>query len=349
MNIAVVGCGIFGSTVSWYLAKSGFNVDLYEKEDDIFKAASGINQYRIHRGYHYPRSIETMLTCKKGEIEFKEVYNECIIDSAIEHYYCIAKKGSLISSEECSNAWDDCGLNYTISSPQITKESALSESFKVSENLFDHKKLKSIILNKIKKYDVNLKLNSLVNYNDLKEYDKIVIATYSNNNFFLKQFPFAQREYQYELCEKLVLKLPKEFKNKSVVIMDGPFTCIDPFGNTGFHVMGNVVHAIHYTTIGKSFDIPKNYKSLLNNGVIKKPHITNFDKFIKTATKFFIGIEEAEHIGSMYTIRTVLPFRDHDDSRPTIVEQINEKIITVFSGKIPTCIDSANQILRVFN
>ena len=29
-------------------------------EDDIMKAASGINQYRIHRGYHYPRSFETI-------------------------------------------------------------------------------------------------------------------------------------------------------------------------------------------------------------------------------------------------------------------------------------------------
>ena len=38
----------------------------------------------------------------------------------------------------------------------------------------------------------------------------------------------------------------------------------------------------------------------------------------------------------MFTIRTVLPYRDHDDSRPTIINQIDNKLITVFSGKIPT-------------
>ena len=49
----------------------------------------------------------------------------------------------------------------------------------------------------------------------------------------------------------------------------------------------------------------------------------------------------------MYTIRTVPPYREHDDSRPTIIEQIDEKTIVVFSGKIPTCIDVAEQILDI--
>ena len=31
----------------------------------------------------------------------------------------------------------------------------------------------------------------------------------------------------------------------------------------------------------------------------------------------------------MFTVRTVLPFRDHDDARPTIVENIDNKIASV--------------------
>ena len=56
-----------------------------------------------------------------------------------------------------------------------------------------------------------------------------------------------------------MVKLPEQFKNKSVVVLDGPFTCIDPYGNTDYHVMGNVVHAIHDTMVGERV----NFKEIL--------------------------------------------------------------------------------------
>ena len=76
------------------------------------------------------------------------------------------------------------------------------------------------------------------------------------------------------------------------------------------------------------------------------PPITNIDKFIESAKKFFVDIDKAEHIGSMYTFRTVLPNRDKDDARPTLVEKHNDKMFTLFSGKIGTCVDAIEQILE---
>ncbi|RZD44075.1 MAG: hypothetical protein CXT78_07170 [Thaumarchaeota archaeon] len=49
MKIAVVGGGIFGVTTAIRLANN-HDVDLYEKNSDILESASGINQYRLHRG-----------------------------------------------------------------------------------------------------------------------------------------------------------------------------------------------------------------------------------------------------------------------------------------------------------
>ena len=90
-KIAIIGGGVFGCTIAWILAKNNHLVDLYEKKEDIFMAASGINQYRLHRGYHYPRSKETILTCLEGEKEFRKVYGDCVIDEPHKHYYGIAK------------------------------------------------------------------------------------------------------------------------------------------------------------------------------------------------------------------------------------------------------------------
>ena len=152
------------------------------------------------------------------------------------------------------------------------------------------------------------------------------------------------REYQFELCEKPVLKLPKEYQDKSIVIMDGPFMCFDPYADTEYHVAGNVVHAIHVRNIGLNPEIPTAYKEYLNKGIIKNPKYTNIDRFIESAKKFFPGIEKAEHIGSMYTIRTVLPNKDATDERPTIVNKQGDNFV-LFSGKVGNCINAANKII----
>ena len=98
-KIAIVGGGVFGTTISWKLAEAGYNVELFEKKNDIFKCASSINQYRIHRGYHYPRSVETILTCIEGEKQFSDIYSEAVLKS-IKNYYCISKENSLTSDAE---------------------------------------------------------------------------------------------------------------------------------------------------------------------------------------------------------------------------------------------------------
>ena len=72
MKIAVVGGGIFGVTAALTLSKN-FDVTLFEKSNEILKAASGSNQYRVHRGYHYPRSKDTVLGIKKSENSFKKI------------------------------------------------------------------------------------------------------------------------------------------------------------------------------------------------------------------------------------------------------------------------------------
>lgn len=348
MKIGIVGGGIFGLTIAWILAKEGYGVDLFEKNKDVFMAASGINQFRLHRGYHYPRSIDTIIACLNGEKKFREVYPEVLMDGENEHHYAVAKEGSFLNTEQCFKVWDKCGLEYEETELDILSKETIEKCIRIKESLIDPVKFKEICLERCKMYGVNIFLNKEVNYNDMKDYDLIVVATYANNNSLIKHYPKSQRNYQFELVEKVVLKLPERFNKISVVIQDGPFCCIDPYGRTGLFLMGSVVHAIHHSNIGQTPEIPEEFKDILNNGIIKNPKITKIKQFLSAADVFFPGIEkEAEHIGSMFTIRTVVPNREHDDARPTIVEKIDDKIISVFSGKIPTCIDAAEEVLKI--
>ena len=88
------------------------------------------------------------------------------------------------------------------------------------------------------------------------------------------------------------------------------------------------------------------FDELLNKGIVENPSITNIDKFIESAKKFFVDIDKVKHIGSMFTFRTVLPNRDKDDARPTLVEKPTDNIFNVFSGKIGTCINAADEVLE---
>jgi len=349
MKIAVIGAGIFGCSIAWYLAKHNHVVHLYEKEPDILQAASGINQFRLHRGYHYPRSKETITSSLDGEKTFRREFSEAIMDDgSIEHYYCIAKEKTLTTTEQASKIWGEHSLKHEKVNLSMVNKDKIAASFKVEESLIDLERLKRICLNNLKKHKVKLVLNKEIKSpNELKDYGLVVLAMYANGNAILNEHIKHQKDYQFELCEKIVVKLPEKFRKKSIVIMDGPFTCIDPFGRSSYHLMGNVVHAIHHTNTGKQPSIPKEFIGLLNRGVIKNPPITNFKKFMASAAEFFPGIENAEHIGSMYTIRTVLPKREYDDARPTIVEKLDNSMVRVFSGKLGTCIDAAEQTLKI--
>jgi subtilase family serine protease len=342
VKIAIVGGGIFGITTAIILGKNN-DVELFEKNDDILKSASGSNQYRVHRGYHYPRSPETVIGIIKSENSFKEIFSEAIITN-FEHFYCISKNNSLTSSEQFINFCTKYQLEIEKTNLDCVNKNSIDLCVRVKESVYDPKILKKISTNLLSKNNVKLHLNTKATESMLDKFDKIIICTYANLNELLNKFPDSQNEYQFELCEKPVVKLSKSFKNKSIVIMDGPFMCIDPLANTDLHLLCNVQHEIHQTNVGKFHEIQKKYEHLLDNGIIKNPSHTNYDKFIKSSIEFFPEIKDAEYIGSMFTIRAVPPRAENTDERPTLVTKINEKVISIFSGKITTCVEAARQV-----
>lgn len=346
MKIAVIGAGIFGSTVAIKLAENNFDVDLFEKESDILQAASGINQYRLHRGYHYPRSIETALSSKMAEDSFRTEYGEALLDKD-DHYYCVAKEKSKVSDKEFMDFCDKCNLEYEKAELNFVDQKMFQLIVKVRESLIDPIHLRKIVWQKLRSNKVNTILNKVFSFEDIKDYDLVVNCSYAGLNHIFKNFDNLVKDYQFELCEKPILKLPDVFKRKSVVVMDGPFFCIDPYSDTDLHLMGNVVHALHSTNTGLFPEIPDEYQPLMNKGIIKNPPVSNISKFIEVASKFMPEIKRAKHIGSMYTIRTVLPNVDHTDERPTIVEKTKDKIINVFSGKLGNCVQAADEVLKI--
>ncbi len=88
---------------------------------------------------------------------------------------------------------------------------------------------------------------------------------------------------------------------------------------------------------------------LLNRGIVPSPPVTNIELFKQSAEEFLVGVAAAEHIGSMFTVRTVLPYREATDERPTVVERVADDAVVLFSAKIGTCVEAARHVVRLLH
>lgn len=345
-RIVVVGGGIFGVTAAIYAARAGHEVHLFEERDKLLQAASGINQYRLHRGYHYPRSAETAHSAKEAEISFREEYAEAIIDGG-RHLYAIAREGSAVNAKQFLAFCDAQGLGYQmVDDANLLNPDAIECVIEGEEARFDPDILRMLAERKLIEHGVQVHLSTPADAS-LASYDKVIVAAYANTNAALKFFSDTLQEYQFEVCEKPVVTLPPAFDQTDLVVIDGPFMCVDPIGKGGHYVLGNVVRAIHATNIGFNPEVPEHIRPLLNNGIVDAPSFTRFSEFIEHGRQFVPMLKEAKHVGSMFTIRTVLPHLEKTDARPTIVTALNDKCIKIFSGKIGNCVAAAREVVAL--
>ena len=356
-RINVIGGGIFGSTCAWMLAKAGAAVRLYEAKSDLMQCASEVNQRRLHRGYHYPRSDETGVMSRDGQRRFLDAYKVALLDHPTAHYYAIAKEGSLTSREEMISFCERLELSFEEVAHPLIYDEMVSLVIKVEEELWDHDKLRAECWRLLNLHGVSINLNSKVGLMpdeaSLPPANHTIVACYASNNVVLKGVlgvEFTSQDLQFELCEKPVFRLPQQFWGKSCVIMDGPFMCIDPISDAdpSLFVMGNVEHAIHSSNIGEKPETLSELKLFLNQGVVPSRNIprglSRADTMLKSASQFFKNLEHAEHVGSMFTHRTVLPKHEHDDARPSLIEHHSHNVTSIFSGKVVSCVDIGHRL-----
>lgn len=348
VQVAVIGGGVFGCTAALELARAGFAVTLFERAGDIMTAASAINQYRMHRGYHYPRSSETILSCLEATPLFEAEYRDAII-SHYTHYYAIAKEGSKLTGREYLSVLDAHNLPYEVAMPEHLNPDLLDVAIRAEENLYDPAILKKILSGRLRAEGVDVVLNSYVDVDDLADYAHVVVATYAALNGTFANRPELHRDYQYEVCEKIVVDIPLRHKDISTVIMDGPFMCFDPLGTTGHAVMGHVEHAVHHRSFGAQAEIPPEMMEYLNKGIIENPKHSRAKEIIADSIAYMPALKDARHVGSMFTIRTVLPKVDHTDERPTMVTALDERIITIYSGKVGNSVQAARKVLDLIS
>ena len=339
MKIAVVGAGLFGCTAAIYAARAGHDVHLFEKKSDILQCASGINQFRLHRGYHYPRSARTVHECQEGLESFKAEYGPAVIDGE-RHLYAIAED-SRVSASQYKWFCDDSNLPYKV----LRKNGLVSDEIEMLIEA-DESRISPVILSRIiKERLLNNRVNVHLGVSEIlrRDYDMVVVAAYAGTNSVLEMLGCDPETYQFEVCEKPVVKMPKGFP--SIVVMDGEFCCVDPYED-GLYLLGHVKHAIHHSNVGTH---PERLDYLPLDCGIGTPIDTRFDEFIASGMNYIPALEHAEYVGSMFTVRAVLADKDDTDERPTLVHQLDDNVIRIFSGKLGTAASSAQEVTDILD
>ena len=342
---AVIGGGVFGSVIAAKMTDLGLETHLFESTDRLFSAASGINQYRLHRGYHYPRSMQTALEVKNESVSFLKKFPVSVKPKT--SIYAIARLDSLLSADQYETFMREAGLEYETIADVLFTPGLIERVFSVNESLFDADQLRRLIENELSKKSVIMHLSHPMREVELEAFEYSVIATYAKSNELLSLS--EKRQYQFEVCEKPIVKLDKKFYKLSIVVMDGQFFCLDPLGQSDLHVLGNVEHAIHSSNTGIEPNVANHLKKWLNQGIIPAHDIqefTNFPKFEQQIREYLVEPGEITHIGSMFTVRTVLPRHEHDDARPTVISRLGKNKYAVLSGKIVAAVDTASTLSK---
>lgn len=347
-DIFIIGGGIFGLTASIVLGEAGYDVTLIEKEFDVMKGASLVNQNRVHYGFHYPRSISTCQEALKGLSSFKNYYGESV-NNKFQKYYAISKDGSKVSSDEFYKFSKSLDLRIEEKWPsgQILNKKKIDSCWITDEPIFDYYLLKNLAIERARKCKkikiirncqvVGLDGDKIVLSNGYKKkFGLLVNATYSDISSVLENLVIPKITGKFQLCILPILKSECSLPNFGITIMDGPFCSLMPKGfEKNTFILYHVIHSINQEHLGMK---KENWLP-----IIGYPEHDIIDR----SKDYFPILDQMKLHDSWITTRIVLPNQEIDDSRPTLVMKNAEKIYTIFSGKLTTCVESAEALLSI--
>ena len=349
LKIAVIGGGFFGSSIAIELKEkfNNFKIDLFEKKDDLLKGTSGKNQFRLHKGYHYPRSKDTFLECKSSNESFNENFKNCFLKS--NNFYSISKYGSKVTFDQYLEYLNKVNLEYKIVKKHKLINMEMSQGIiSANEKIINIHKARVILKKKIS----SLGINTFFNYNvDVSKkfnsnYDLIILSAYDNNNNLKKNINIETEQYYYQLVEKIIVKTPKIYKKFSCVVLDGDFMSIDPYNDKmNYHICGHVKKSVIESSNTKDiFKITKNERDKLEKYYINLREDSLFEEFKKDFIKYFNYFGKSEYQKSFYVVRCTK--KNKNDERITSID-VNGKIISVHSGKWINCVETARNIAKI--
>jgi FAD dependent oxidoreductase len=334
-KIAIAGAGIYGATAAIRLAEQGHRVSLFDPLG-VMRAASAINQYRVHSGYHYPRSAETITETLEARREFIQAFAPAIVRNS-RHYYAIPREGSRTCPQEYEQIMRSHGLPLHACLPDWMNFEYIAQCYEVEENIYDPDMLRSVIESRLDA--LGIKFEKCLFSREMRgDFDFVVWATYGMG---------ASRDIfkiaKYQVAEKILIALPAELQGIALVVVDGAFTAFDPYGSSRRSLFGSAKHTNHWTSTDPEDPIPEKYLNLLNQSEFAAASNTRFEAMREACCLAVPAAKDADYIGSRFTLRVVEDNAEHD-RRILYVREGLPGEIHIFSGKVVSAVKAARMV-----
>jgi hypothetical protein len=334
-KIAIAGAGIYGATTAIRLAEQGHDVHLFDPLG-ILNAASGINQFRIHSGYHYPRSPETIEETMGARAEFLVSFAPAIVRNS-RHYYAIPHEGSQTPPELFERVMTEHSIPLRPCRPEWMNFDFIDKCYEVDEHIYDPEILRDVLAKQIESLGISFHRQEFP-LQMRPDYDFVVWATYGlgpSRGLFPR--------VKYQVAEKILVQLPPQLRHISLVVVDGPFTAFDPYGSSERSMWGSAKHSNHWTTTEAGEPIPEQYRALLNGPRFDPISWTRHEAMRKDAALAVPAAADASYLGSRFTIR-VVENNPTEDRRTLYVQETAPGEIHIFSGKVVSAVKAARLV-----
>lgn len=348
-SAAVIGAGFFGCVLAHHLSRtpSISRVFVIESQDLPLRRASINNQARIHRGYHYPRSIKTALASSRSYDKFKKQWPGAVFDVK-KHIYGIARNGSSVSSKQFRATMQAVGAPLV----EIRDRSILSnfnlrlfdDLFLADEAAFNALELRNWALEILQNPKIDFINNEkVIRVNDFSSKSKITTengiefdvdlvfnVTYSGLEN-IEGIDFGNLDLvEYELTEMPLINAMPSFPY-SLTVMDGPFFSMMPYPARGSN-LDSVSH-VSYTPRRRfktAFDAEVAFRQV-ESLVLE----SNFETIRRHCSLFLPQMASAKQVGSIFELKAILRKSERDDSRPILFHRhVSNRTFSVLGGKI---------------
>lgn len=370
MKIAIIGAGIYGCHLALELNADGHSIDLYDMANDLFSGASTHNSFRIHKGYHYPRSAKTREMCKIDEKRFIKHYPHLVsAEKNNPKIFCVANdEKTLIDFNTLKIIMRGTGLPFHELRKDELNQMGFANvegGFRVCESIFLVDKAKKWFKQNLINKGVQLKLNHYVARLkstsqdqltiDHQRYDYVINCTY-NQSF---QHHAQKHRHYFDLCFYLVVaskKPKKDCKTMSFGIFDGAYPSLEPYGyeqlpeqyrQYGDRQIFQIFHVKH-TSVSQYIDIAA-ARAAINAGLSAYQVSELTEKILQDTRNFYPNFDnEFKVIGHGCALKTKV--HDLSDTRPLMVfvdKKIHPRFIQVFSSKLTSIFSAKDLVMQL--
>ena len=332
MKIRIIGGGWYGCHIALSLINKGYDVQIYEKNKDLFSESSLYNQNRLHLGFHYPRSYKTRIQSKRGFRLFMKNYPELIktIDLSL---YAISSNNSLLDFETYKMILDSTQLSYedvTSSLPIFVKN--VDGVIDCDEQTILSSKAKVFFQKKLNNYSI---FNTSITAQDcinMANRDTFVIDC-TWNKLFQKNNLFYEPTiiFKYKNLKKI---------NFGLTMMDGKLCSLFPFDENS-----TTLSDVDLTPLGKYNSVKEAYSKIKKIGT--KDISEKISKMEKKIKEFLPGFHDYFCEPKPYFSIKTKPINSFNDNRYTYLTKEKNNLFSVFAGKIDTIFDIEYSILSI--